>query len=121
MWRADGRGEAYVYHVNQPGKYGQSYRFPEDFRFTAGLPYRVRMTVKMNTPRTRNGTLDVWIASADEGETHVVSVPEMEWRTVPDFGVDSLLFNTLHGGSSAEWAPSADVWADFSSFSVTFP
>ena len=49
MWRKEGRGEAYIYHKNQPEKYGHSFPFPEDFRFPTGKPFQVRLAVTMNT------------------------------------------------------------------------
>ena len=61
MWRADGRGEAYVYHMNQPKKYGQSFPFPATFRFPVAEPVNVRLRVSMNTPGRRDGKLDVWV------------------------------------------------------------
>ncbi|HEY1051278.1 MAG TPA: hypothetical protein VGE39_16015, partial [Prosthecobacter sp.] len=43
MWRKDGRGEAYVYHKNQKSNYGDSFAFPEDFRFPMSEPVKVRL------------------------------------------------------------------------------
>lgn len=120
MWRADGRGEAYVYHKNQKGKYGDSIPFPEDFRYPTNTDIAVRMKIAMNTPGRRDGKLRVWIASDGSlNETLVVTRDDIEWRSVADFGVDSVLFQTFHGGRDTTWAPSKDCWTEFSAITVT--
>ncbi|MBK8095378.1 MAG: hypothetical protein IPK32_26265 [Verrucomicrobiaceae bacterium] len=48
----------------------------------------------------------------------MVEKKNLQWRESASYGVDSLLFNTFHGGSDASWAPSRDVWAEFSRFQV---
>jgi len=105
MWRADGRGEAYVYHMHQPDKYGESMPFPGDFRFPAAAPIGVRMQLAMNTPGHRDGRLDVWIRLPDAPEAHVVSRSDMEWRSTADVAIDAVLFQTFHGGGDRSWAP----------------
>ncbi|MCB1209306.1 MAG: hypothetical protein KDK97_08265 [Verrucomicrobiales bacterium] len=119
MWRRDGRGEAYVYHKNQKGDYGDSFAFPEDFRFPTVAPIRVRMRVEMNEPGRKNGKLYVWIAMGEPmTEQLVVSRTNMEWRSVDAFAIDSLYFETFHGGSDKTWAPSRPCWAEFSGVKV---
>ncbi|WP_395752977.1 polysaccharide lyase [Prosthecobacter sp.] len=114
MWRKDGRGEAYVYHKNQKGDYGDSFAFPADFRFPTGTKVKVRIAVTMNAPGKRDGTLRVWI-----DEKAVVERTDMEWRTVGSFGVDGLYFETFHGGGDASWAPTRACWAEFAEMKVT--
>ena len=71
----------------------------------------------MNTPGKRDGSVSVWIAIGDEKEKLLVERTDMEWRTVPTFGVDSLYFETFHGGSDASWAPTRERWAEFGNLS----
>ena len=118
MWRRDGRGEAYVYHRNQKGGYGDSFPFPDDFRFSPGALYRVRERVTMNAVGERDGTLRVWIALGENPERLVVARNDMEWRTVDTFGVDSIYFETFHGGGDPTWAPTRECWAEFGEFAV---
>jgi hypothetical protein len=118
MWRRDGRGEAYIYHKNQPENYGHSFPFPEDFRFPTDTPIHVRLAVTMNTVGKRDGTLRVWSATGDQAEKLMVERTDMEWRTVDTFGVDSLYFETFHGGSDASWAPKKACWAEFGGMKV---
>jgi hypothetical protein len=114
MWRKDGRGEAYVYHKNQKGDYGDSFAFPADFRFPTDTPVKVRIAVTMNTPGKRDGTLRVWI-----DDKPVVERTDMEWRSVDTFGVDGLYFETFHGGGDKSWAPTRPCWVEFAEMRVT--
>jgi hypothetical protein len=115
MWRKDGRGEAYVYHVNanQRGDYGDSFSFPESFRFPTEEDVHVRIAVAMNTVGKRDGSVRVWIAVGDAKEQLMVERTDMAWRTVDSFGVDSAYFETFHGGSDESWAPTRKCWAEF--------
>lgn len=119
MWRANGRGEAYLYHMNQPGKYGESFPFPADFHFPRGKPILVRLRVGMNTPRHADGTMDVWIGDASTRKfRHVVSRSDMEWRATKKIVVDSMRFETFYGGSNKSWAPQRPSFTLFSDIST---
>ena len=119
MWRKEGRGEAYLYHKNQPGRYGDQIDFPGDFRFPTGTDIRVRMRVTMNEPGKKNGAIQVWIRIGNGVERGVVKRDDLEWRSVDTFGIDSLYFETFHGGSDKSWAPSKPSHAEFGDFVVT--
>ncbi len=121
MWRREGRGEAYVYHKNQPEKYGESFAFPPDFRFPTGKSIGVRLAVGMNAPGRRDGTLRVWIALPGEAERAVVMREDLEWRSAATFGVDGLYFETFHGGNDPSWAPQRACHADFTGLQVVRP
>lgn len=119
MWRKDGRGEAYVYHKNQRGNYGDSFAFPDEFRFPMDEPIRVRIKVAINEPGRKNGKLYVWVAAGEgNAEQLMVSRTDMEWRTVDTFAIDSLYFETFHGGSDQTWAPTRPCWTEFSGLKV---
>lgn len=121
MWRREGRGEAYVYHRNQPERYGDSFPFPGDFRFPLEEPVRVRLRVTMNDAGKKNGKLMVWIQLMGNrpGEwRELIHRTDLEWRSVPTFAIDSLYFETFHGGSDLSWAPSRPSWAEFSDLAV---
>jgi hypothetical protein len=121
MWRADGRGEAYVYHKNQADKYGDSFSFPADFRFPTETLILLRMRVTMNDPGKKNGKLYVWIKTGNDEsavEKQLVSRTDMEWRTVDAFAVDSIYFESFHGGSDNTWAPTRACSAEFGEISV---
>ena len=111
MWRKDGRGQAYVYHMNQPSKYGDEFDFPKSFRFKLGKRYSIALRVEMNSVGKPDGKLMVWV-----NEEKLVERLDMEWRALEDIGVNGLLFNTFHGGSGESWAPSRDCHARFGNF-----
>ncbi len=119
MWRADGRAEAYVYHKNQKTNYGDSFAFPADFRFPTDTKVTVRLRVAMNDPGQTNGKLDVWVTLPDQPEHLMVSRSDMEWRTVPTFGVDAIYFESFHGGGDPSWAPRRPCWAEFGAVRAT--
>ncbi|QDT43014.1 hypothetical protein Pan241w_31090 [Gimesia alba] len=119
MWRADGRAEAYVYHMHQPEKYGERFPFPSDFRFQQGQSVLVRLRVGMNTPGRADGSLDVWIGDASTGKfRHVIRRSNMKWRQTKEISVDSLLFQTFYGGSNKSWAPRRSCFSLLSEIST---
>ena len=118
MWRKDGRGEAYVYHKNQPDKYGESFAFPEDFRFPTATPIQVRLAVGMNHGGQRDGFLRVWMTLPGKVERLVVERTDMEWRSADTFNVDSLLFETFHGGNDSTWAPTRPCYTEFTDLRI---
>lgn len=119
MWRRDGRGEAYLYHQDQPDRYGDQVPFPPDFRFATGIDLRIRLRVSMNEPGERNGSIRVWIRAGEDAEREVVRREDLRWRSVDSFGIDSLYFETFHGGSDRSWTPSKPCHAEFGDFVVT--
>jgi hypothetical protein len=121
MWRREGRGEAYVYHVGQPEQYGESFSFPNDFRFPTETDIQIRIRVEMNEPNKKNGKLRVWAKTGPDAPEHsLVHRTDLQWRTVPSFGVDSVYFESFHGGSDGTWAPTRPCCADFGSIRVDY-
>lgn len=118
MWRREGRGEAYVYHMDQPGDYGHSFPFPPDFRFPKDVPVQVRLAVTMNTPGRKDGVLRVWITLPGEAERLMVEKTDLQWRAASTFGVDGLYFEAFYGGGDESWAPDGKVWAEFGDIQV---
>jgi len=119
MWRKDGRGQAYLYHKNQPERYGDEVHFPEDFRFPTDTDIEVRMRVTMNDFGRRNGSIRVSVRLADGDEREVVERHDLEWRSGAAFGIDSVYFETFHGGSDKSWAPERPSFAEFGDFHIT--
>ena len=73
----------------------------------------------MNTPNQKDGKLRVWIKLPGATEERlVVEQTEMEWRNTRSFGVDSLYFETFHGGNDNSWAPTRACWAEFGKMQV---
>lgn len=118
MWRREGRGQAYVYHMDQPSKYGDEFDFPETFRFPIGEPVRIRLQVKMNTPGKKDGELRIWTAVGEASEALQVERRGLRFRQQDGYAIDGLLFNTFHGGSDGSWGPARQVSALFGAFEV---
>lgn len=113
MWRGEGHGQAYVYHPNMKLEYGDEFRFPDNVRFPVSQPVGIRMAVRINTVGRRDGSLRVWATLPGRAERLVVDQPAMEWTKDIAIGVDSILFNTFHGGNGGEWAPPKPCAARF--------
>ncbi|MCB1224260.1 MAG: hypothetical protein KDK99_00495 [Verrucomicrobiales bacterium] len=118
MWRKEGRGQAYVYHMDQPGKYGNEFDFPEAFRFPIGRDIAIRIEVTINRPGEKDGQIRVWTTLGNESEQLQLDQTGLRFRATPSYAIDGLLFNTFHGGSDASWAPRRDCRAQFGGFEV---
>jgi hypothetical protein len=118
MWRADGRGEAYLYHVDQPTKFGESIPFPDDFRFPRGKPFMLIMRVDMNEIGEADGTFEAWVKQGDEDALKVVHRDNLRWRTAESVQIDSLLCEVFHGGGDSTWAPKKSCTVDLSDFQL---
>ena len=68
----------------------------------------------MNTPGVSNGILQSWFDG-----TLALDRSDMRYRDINDLALDSLYFSTFFGGSGADWAPTADEYADFDDFIIT--
>lgn len=61
MWRAGGRGEVYLYHVDQPDKFGESIPFPDDLRLPRGKPCLLILRIDMNEIGESYGAFEAWV------------------------------------------------------------
>ena len=111
MWRSGGRLSAYVYHADQPTKYGE--HFDASKKFTAGRWHRLKMRVSMNTPGKRNGSVSGWL-----DDEKVIDVDNLRFRDVSSIKIDKILFETFFGGSGASYAPTRNEYVDFDEFKV---
>ncbi len=119
MWRADGRGEAYLYHLDQPDRYGESLPFPDDFQFPKGQPFLLVMRVGMNEIDGEDGSFEAWVQVGDEEARKVVHRDNLRWRTNESIHVDSLLCQVFYGGNDLSWAPTKDCTVDLSGFQLS--
>lgn len=102
MFRANGGLMTYVYHQEQPRRFGEV-KVAQDFRFTPGVYHRVRMQVRLNEPSSAaNGFVRV---SVDGRE--LIRHEGIRFRSVEgaDGLIQTVLFSTFHGGSTPDWAP----------------
>ncbi len=130
MWRANGSGHSeagngtanlvqYVYHPDQPGKYGDDLKWDDGperawVTVTPGRWYRVTHRIVMNTPGKKDGLIQAWL----DGKK-VLDSAKMRFRDTSDFQIDGLFFSTFFGGGSKEWAARKDEYACFDDFLIT--
>jgi hypothetical protein len=72
----------------------------------------------MNQGGQRDGLLRVWMTLPGKVERLVVERTDMEWRSADTFNVDSLLFETFHGGNDSTWAPTRPCYAEFTDIRI---
>jgi len=112
MWRADGKGSAYVYHPDQSRKYGEHFRL-DNFWFQKGVTQTLGLEVVMNTPSEHDGVIRAWLDGV-----LVVEVTTMRFRDVPDLQIDRIHFDTIFGGNTDDWAPVKEEHIDFGRFKL---
>lgn len=120
MWRAGGSLVVYFYWAEQPSRTqpaGKQYGLDLDLGVTLerGREYVLRQRVTMNTPRERDGKLQVWV---DDHE--VLHRTNILFRDAPDktWSIDRFYFSTFHGGAGPSWAPARDVTVQFDDIRV---
>lgn len=83
-----------------------------------GQPVAVHLRVVMNTVGARDGVVQIGIALPGKEEKLLVDRHDMAWRSIPGIGVDSVMFETFHGGNDTSWAPQKDCAARFGALGV---
>lgn len=99
---SNGRIGTYVYHQDLSGRYGQI-TVASDFKFEPNRYYSVALYVRLNDPpEAENGRAELFVDG-----TKVVSRKNVRFRGVGGDRtlIQSLLFNTFHGGHTPDFAP----------------
>lgn len=120
MWRADGRIIQYVYHPDQPGKYGDSLQWDEGGEprfFTPGRWHCVETYLQMNTVVDGKGEFNGVVRSWLDGEL-ALNRTDIRFRYTDELQIDGLYFSTFFGGGDASWAPVKDETAMFDDFVI---
>ena len=114
MWRRNGRATLYLYHMNKPGRWGETFNFEDKDGnkqyFQKGKWHHLIQRVKINDGNQSNGEVNVWM----DGK-QVLTIDKLKFVT-NNQGIDSLYFSTFHGGKTREWLPQREVysyWDDF--------
>jgi hypothetical protein len=110
MWKADGKGSAYVYHMDMPGKWGEHFRF-DDFWFEKGVVQALGLELVANTPGKSDGIIRAWLDGV-----LVVEETGLRFREIPDLKIEGLNFGSIFGGNDDSWAPTKDEHIDFGDF-----
>lgn len=102
MFRRHGGLQSYIYSQNMHGKYGDVV-IAQNFRFEPGLYYAVTFQVALNHPASAsNGTMRIFVNGKP-----VIYHGNIRFRATdsPDSRISTFMFNTFHGGHTADWAP----------------
>lgn len=102
MFRPQGGLQSYIYSQNKKGKYGEV-EIAKGFRFEPGRYYALTYQVVLNNPASAsNGYMRIFV-NGDQ----VIYHGNIQFRATEslDSHISTLLFNTFHGGHSADWAP----------------
>lgn len=112
MWRRDNAAVQYLYHPDQPSKWGEDLQWGRNFPKNQWITVETR--IKMNTPGHKDGVVQSWMNGQQ-----ILNRTNIRFRDVDSFGVDSFMFSTFFGGSGSEWAPTKDEYIDFDDFVIS--
>jgi endoglucanase len=110
MWREDGRAVLYLYHMDQPGTYGEDIDLGTNFE--RGKWHKLTQRVRVNDNGQANGEVDVWM-----DDRQVLSRDGLRFTNGQE--IDTAYFSTFHGGNGSDWWPSSNVNAYFDDFVVS--
>ncbi|VEP14188.1 conserved hypothetical protein [Hyella patelloides LEGE 07179] len=117
MWRENGQAEAYVYHMDKPGQWGESFDFKDvsgqDVYFKPGEWHELTQRVEINDGNQKNGSLDVWM----DGQ-QVLNIDNLRFVNNGS-KVDAVYFSNFHGGSGPDWYPDKESHIYFDDFVVS--
>ncbi|HEY9768814.1 MAG TPA: cellulose binding domain-containing protein [Coleofasciculaceae cyanobacterium] len=116
MWREGGKATVYLYHMDQPGTYGEDILLKgkdgQDKYFQPGKWHNLVQRVEVNDAGKANGEMDVWMDNEK-----VLDIDGL--RLNNGQGIDTTYFSTFHGGNGREWWPSQEVSAHFDDFVIS--
>ena len=117
MWREDGKAVLYLYHMDQPGTYGEDISLTgadgSDKYFERGKWHNMIQRVKVNDGSQSNGEIDVWMDNEQ-----VLDLDGLQFMT-NNQGIDTAFFSTFHGGYGSDWWPEKNDNAYFDDFVVS--
>jgi hypothetical protein len=102
MFHSDASIQSYIYSQNMRSQYGDVSR-AKNFKFQPGRYYAVTYQVGVNDPVSQsNGFMRVYIDGVQ-----VVNHTGIKFRgsSLDSTLVQTLMFNTFHGGNASSWAP----------------
>ena len=116
-WREDGRAEFYLYHMDQPTKWGESILFEDPdgggVFFETGRWHNLVQRVKIDGGGSANGEIDVWL----DGE-RMLDLDGLRMVT-NDERIDTAYLSSFHGGGDREWLPQSPQSAFFDEFVIS--
>ncbi|VEP11394.1 conserved hypothetical protein [Hyella patelloides LEGE 07179] len=117
MWDEDGRAKLYVYHMDRPEQWGESFYFEDEsgqpVYFEAGKWHELTQRVEINEGDRKNGSIEVWM----DGE-QVLNIDGLQFVNNGS-GIDSLYFSNFHGGSDSGWYPDKESYTYYDDFVIS--
>lgn len=102
MWREDGKIISYVYHQDQPGRYGDS-KAAARVKFARGAYHAVTLQVTVNSAGDKaDGRVAVYLDGRKLIEHRKLCLRGTDGNEAL---IERVLFSTFFGGSSPDWAP----------------
>ncbi|MEM9753964.1 MAG: polysaccharide lyase [Planctomycetota bacterium] len=118
MFNGQGELYQYVYHVDQPGRYGDWFFWRDEngdrISLERGRPYELKTQIVMNTPNAADGEMRSWLDGV-----LVLEETDMRFRTTDQLDIDNFYFSSFHGGGTPNWAPDNDSFIIFDDILVT--
>jgi hypothetical protein len=106
MWNNKGKLVQYVYHPDQPSKYGDVFEWEMDKSIERGKWHSIQTMVLLNTPGKKNGAIKSWL----NGKV-VLDKKGLRFRDTNKLEIDRFIFASFFGGSGPYWAPRKDEYA----------
>lgn len=113
MWVKDGKAGQYVYHMDQPGYFGDFFEWDAP-PLEKGKWHQVKTFVRLNTPGKRDGIITTWLDGKE-----VLNKHGLRFRLGPDLKIERFLFAVFFGGTGSEWAPSRDMLLYLDDFTLS--
>jgi hypothetical protein len=102
VFRRNGGVGTYLYHQELPSQYGET-TTAANFAFKPGQYYRIALHVRLNDPPSaKNGRAQIFVNGKE-----VVRQEDVQFRDAGGEStlINKILFNTFHGGHTADYAP----------------
>lgn len=111
MFRPNLRLVLYLYHMDQPGVFGQD--FNTNVFMATGVWYTITQRIKLNTENNNDGIFQIWI-----GNQLVASANNIRFRIEPLAPINKFMFSHFMGGSDNTWGLSEDGYTYFDNIRI---
>ncbi|MEB4592066.1 hypothetical protein VSS37_13820 [Candidatus Thiothrix sp. Deng01] len=113
MWVQGGKAGQYVYHMDQPGNYGDFFAWDAP-PLATGQWHQVKTFVRLNTPGKRDGIITTWLDGKE-----VLHKDGLRFRLGNGLKIERFLFSVFFGGEGPEWAPERDMLLYLDDFTLS--